>query len=133
MSATSVTLRGQNAALAQMQDACTITRVTGQTTNLQTGAVTNTTSTIYTGKAKIQQLVSGGLARPASVGEAQVWQLPLHVHVPMTVTGVQVGDIVTVTASVLDPDLVGRSFWVKELFHKSYATARRLGLEEVTG
>lgn len=133
MSATSVTLRGQNAALALMNDAVTITRITGQTTNTQTGAVTNTTSTIYTGQAKVQQLVSGGLARPASVGEAQVWQLPLHVHVPMTVTGVNVGDIVTVTASVLDPDLVGRSFWVKELFHKSYATARRLGLEEVTG
>ena len=133
MSATSVTLRGQVAALALMQDACTVTRITGQSTNTQTGAVTNTTSTIYTGKAKIQQVVTGGLARPASVGEAQVWQLPLHAHLPMTAVGVQVGDIVTVTASVLDPDLVGRTFWVRELFHKSYATARRLGLEEVTG
>lgn len=133
MSATSVTQRGQNAALALMNDTVTITRITGQTTNLQTGVVTNTTSTIYTGKAKIQQVVTGGLARPASVGEAQVWQLPLHVHLPMTVTGIRVEDIVTVTASVLDPDLVGRSFWVRELFHKSYATARRLGLEEVAG
>ena len=133
MSATSVTLRGQVAALALMQDACTVTRITGQSTNTQTGAVTNTTSTVYSGRCKIQQVVTGGLARPASVGEAQVWQLPLHAHLPMTAVGVQVGDIVTVAASVLDADLVGRTFWVRELFHKSYATARRLGLEEVAG
>ena len=135
MSATSTTLRGQVAALALMQDACTVTRITGQATNTQTGAVTNTTSTIYTGRCKIQRFgtTGAGTARPATVGEAQVYQLPAAVHVPMTVTGVQVGDIVTVTASVLDPDLVGRTFWVRELFHKSYATARRLGLEEVTG
>jgi hypothetical protein len=132
MSASLTALRGQTAAIALMTDACTITR-TSQVTNLQTGVVTNTTTTIYTGRCKFQQLVTGGLARPVSVGEAEVWQLPLHVHVPMTVTGVRVGDIVTASASVLDPDLVGRTFWVRELFHKSYATARRLGLEEVTG
>ena len=133
MSATSVTLRGQVAALALMQDACTVTRITGTSTDPQTGVVTPTLATVYTGKCKIQQVVTGGLARPALVGEAQFYQLPLHVHLPMTVTGVQVADKVTVTASVLDPDLVGRSFWVKELFHKSFATARRLGVEEVTG
>jgi hypothetical protein len=135
MSATSVTLRGQNAAIALMTDACTITR-TSQVTNLQTGVVTNTTTTIYTGRCKVQKFGSAsgaGTARPTSVGEAEVWQLPMSVHVPMTVTGVRVGDIVTASTSVLDPDLPGRSFWVRELFHKSYATARRLGLEEVTG
>ncbi len=133
MSATSVTLRGRVAALALMQDQCTITRVTGQTTNLQTGVVTNTTSTIYTGVCRVQRLPSGGLSRPATVGEAQLYQQPLYVQVPTTVAGVLLGDVVTITASVLDADLVGRSFWVKELPAKTHTTAHRFGVEEVTG
>jgi hypothetical protein len=133
MSATSVTLRGRAAALALMVDTCTITRTTGTSTNLQTGAVTPTTSTIYSGVCRVQRLPSGGVARPATVGEAQVYQQPLYVQVPTSVAGVLVDDVVTVTASALDPDLVGRTFWVKELGAKTHATAHRLGVEEVLG
>lgn len=135
MSAASLVARGRVAALALMVDACTITRVTGQSTNLQTGVVTDTTATIYTGKCRIQNIGTAGqgTARPATVAEAQVYQLPLSIQLPMSVIGVLVADVVTVTASVLDPDLVGRTFWVKELAHKTHLTARRLGLEEVTG
>lgn len=132
MSAASAVARGRVFALRLMVDACTITRVTGETTDLQTGQVTKTTSTIYAGPCRVQQLTAGGVARPATVGEAQRFQQPLTVQVPMSVTGVQSGDVVTVTASVLDADLVGRSFWVRELAHKSHLTARRLGIEEVT-
>ena len=72
------------------------------------------------------------MARPQNVGEALVYQLLIDVQVPMSVTGLAVGDVVTVTASALDPDLVGRHFWVKDLAHKTHMTARRLGCEEVT-
>jgi hypothetical protein len=41
-------------------------------------------------------------------------------------------DLVTITASLLDADLVGRTFRVRELGHKSHMTARRVQLEEVT-
>ena len=133
MSAVTLTLRGRNRANLRMIDACTITRVTGSSTDPQTGVVTPTLSTIYTGACLFQHPPQPGLATSAVVGEAQLYQLPMAVHVPVTVTGVQVGDIVTATASVLDADLVGRKFWLRELAHKTYMTARRLGIEEVTG
>jgi hypothetical protein len=50
----------------------------------------------------------------------------------MAVTGIASDDLVTITASLLDADLVGRTFRVRELGHKSHMTARRVQLEEVT-
>ena len=133
MSAESVTLRGQAFALATvLKDSCTITRITGQSTNTQTGVVTNTTATIYSGKCRVQRLPSGGLARPATVGEAQVWQDPLWVQTPVSVVGLQVGDLVTITAS-FNAGLVGRTFWVKGLPEKTFNTMHRFACEEVTG
>jgi hypothetical protein len=44
-----------------------------------------------------------------------------------------VDDTVTITAAVLDAQLVGRVFRVVELFHKSFATAQRVRVEEVAG
>lgn len=114
-----------------MVDACTITRATGSTTDVDSGVVTETVTTVYAGKCRVQE--PPAIARPANVGEALVFQLPFQLQLPMVGTeGVQVGDRVTVTASLLDADLPDRVFWVKALFHKSHATARRLGLEEVT-
>lgn len=114
-----------------MVDACTITRATGSTTDVDSGEVVETIDTIYDGKCRFQQ--PPAIARPADVGEALVFQLPFQLQLPMVDTeGVQVGDRVTATASISDADLVGRVFWVKALFHKSHATARRIGLEEVT-
>jgi hypothetical protein len=45
---------------------------------------------------------------------------------------VERGDRVTITASVNDQDLVGRVFYVENLFSKSEATSRRLGVVEAT-
>jgi hypothetical protein len=53
------------------------------------------------------------------------------VHIPATVT-IPVGYMVTVSASQLDPNLVGRVFRVAAILHKSMATANRLQVEEVT-
>jgi hypothetical protein len=39
---------------------------------------------------------------------------------------------VTITASVNDPDLVGRVFLIRDLFHKTEPTARRVGVIERT-
>lgn len=134
MSAISATNRGQVAAIRLMVDACTITRLAGQTTNLQTGVVTDTYTTLYAGKCRIQRVRGQrlGSAHPAIIGAAQLYQQPLAVHVPTTVTGVIVQDIVTVTASV-DPDLVGHTFWIQVLPPKTFTTAHRYGLQEVTG
>jgi hypothetical protein len=131
MSRASVLARGRLAAEAGMVDACTITRVTGRSTDTTTGAVTPTTSTLYTGKCRVQQ--QQAQATTEDVGEDQVLLLRLEVQLPMSVTGLQVGDRITVTASAHDADLVGRVFRVHDLAHKTHATARRVQCLEVTG
>jgi hypothetical protein len=113
-----------------MVDTCTITRVVSSTTDVDSGEVDETLETVYTGRCRIQQ--PPAIARPADVGQALVFQLPSQLQLPMAGSeGVEVGDRVTIDASV-DDDLVDRTWWVKALFHKTHATSRRIGLEEVT-
>lgn len=135
MSAVSAILRGRSFAMSLMIDTVTIKRLSGQVTNLQTGTVVDTYTTLYTGMGRIQRVRGQrlGSAHPAIVAGAQLYQQPLAVHVPVTVTGIILQDIVTVTNSILDPDLNGRQFWVQVLPPKSYTTAHRYGLQEVTG
>ena len=129
MSAASAMARGQAAALALMVDAVIVKRLTGTTTD-GLGTVTNTYTTVYSGKCKVQQ--RQGVGRPTRVAEAEVFISRLELHLPVTVTGVASDDIATVTASAHDPDLVGRVFHVRELAHKSFLTARRFQIIEVT-
>lgn len=130
MSAASVLAAGRRAAELLMVDECTIGRVTGQSTDPDTGVITDTTAEQYAGRCRVQQRTASAGER--DVGEATVLLLRLEVHVPMTVTGLRVDDVVTITASAHDPDLPGRRFRIRELAHKSHATARRLGCEELT-
>ncbi len=131
MSAATALARGRAAAETLMVDSATITRSAAGFTNPDTGEQASTITTIYTGKCRIQQRVPGGV-RPGDAGEAYDLMLSIELQIPMSVTGVQVGDIVTVTACAHDPDLPGRRFLVRELAHKTHATARRIGLEEAT-
>jgi hypothetical protein len=130
MSATTAVLAGRRAAEALMVDGCTIQRVTGTSTNDTTGVVTPTYSMIYAGKCRVQQIVP--VSKPADIGQAQVWLQRLELQVPISVTGIASDDLVTITASLLDADLVGRTFRVRELGHKTHLTARRVQLEEQT-
>lgn len=133
MSRASVLARGRAAAEEGMVDTCTVTRITATGTDQDTGVQTTSTAGVYSGRCRVQQRVPGG-ARPADVGEAFQLMLRLEVQVPVSAAtaGIRVGDLVTITASVNDPDLTGRVLRVRELAHKSEATARRLGVEEVT-
>jgi hypothetical protein len=131
VTAASVTAAGRRMAESLMVDTCLITRVTGSTTDPDTGEVTPTTATVYSGRCRMQQLAA--VARPNDVGESYVFQQPFVLQLPMVGSGgIQAGDQVEVTASVLDPDLPGRKFWVRELADGTHKTARRIGLEEVT-
>ena len=121
----------RQAAESLMVDACAITRTTGETTDDDTGIVTPTTATVYTGKCRIQQSQLGADSTPSDPGEAYVRLIALELQLPMSVTGIRVQDVVTVTASVHDDDLVGRQFSVLGLAHKSHATARRIQVQEV--
>lgn len=133
MSRASVLARGRVAAEAGMVDTCTITRSTVTGVNGQTGAQTIATTTLYTGPCRVHQRVPGG-ARGTNVGEANLLMLRSEVQLPVSAAtdGLQVGDKITITAAVNDPDLTGRVLQIRELAHKSEATARRLGVEEVT-
>ncbi|GAA0738792.1 hypothetical protein Drose_04170 [Dactylosporangium roseum] len=124
-------LRGRAAAESLMQDTCTVQHQTGETTDPETGVVTYTHVVVYSGKCKIQQAAPA--TNPTNVGEAAVFVGQLVLHLPMSVTGVQPDDLVTITASVLDPDLAGRTFRLRGPVHKSYLTARRFPMVEVAG
>lgn len=114
-----------------MVDACEIRRRTGETVDDTTGEVTATYTDVYDGRCRVQQ--AGAQAGSEEPGEAYVLMLRLEVQLPMSVTGLEVGDEIEVTASVHDPDLVGRVFLVRDLAHKTHATARRVQVTERTG
>lgn len=130
MSVATALAAGRRAAEALMVDACSITRGGTQTTDDLTGDVTSTPTSVYAGRCRVQQQVA--FARAGDVGEATRWYSRLELQIPATTVGVQVNDRVTVTASVNDPDLVGRVFEVRGLAHKTHATAHRLQIEEIT-
>ena len=113
-----------------MVDACTIRRRTGEATDDDGNVTPAYGPDLYSGKCRIQQHV--GQAAQADVGEDFQLLLRLEVQVPMSVTGLEVGDEVTVTASAHDLDLPGRVFRVRDLAHGTHKTSRRVGVTERT-
>jgi len=131
MSRVSVLTRGRAAAEAGMVDACTIRRrAAGGTTDPDTGYPTQTWTSLYTGKCRVQQ--AQAQAQTEDVGEDHLLLLRLEVQLPTSVVGLEVGDEVTITASAHDADLVGRVFLIHDLAHQTEATARRVQCIERT-
>lgn len=121
----------RRAAEALMVDACTVTTAGSGATDDLTGEVTGGTTTLYAGRCKVQQ--AAALGQRADVGELSTVLLRLEVHLPIAGTeAVTRGAVVTITAAAHDSALVGRTFQVHDLSFKTFATARRLGVEEVT-
>lgn len=83
----------------------------------------------YSGMAKVQTTDTIGNANDAA--ERIVMRTRFEVHFPMSAPAAAVDDMVTITSSELDPQLVGRRFRVVSLVHKSFMTARRLAVEEI--
>jgi hypothetical protein len=131
MSAYTATLRGRVAAEKLQVDTCTIRRVASVSTDPETGVVTPTYTTVYSGQCRLK--LSVATARPADVGQAQVFMQHPILSLPATTSGVQVDDVVTITASALMPALVGRVFHVRGLAGSSHMTAARFEVMEVMG
>lgn len=114
-----------------MVDWCTIRRPNGLNENADTGQVTTTylSPNPYTGRCRMQQSIAQAAQQDA--GEDYVLMVRFELQLPMAVTGIEVRDEVTITTS-RDPDLVGRAFLVRDLFHKTDASARRIGVIERT-
>jgi hypothetical protein len=86
---------------------------------------------IYAGVCEVQ--VDGRLVgREIDAGETELTTMRLTVKLPVVASAdVQVDDEVLITSSAHDPGLVGKSFRVTALHNKTFATARRLQVEEV--
>jgi len=129
VSAADAVLAGRREAEALMLDECTVTRPGSPVTDPETGDVTPSSTPVYSGPCKVQQTISQ--ASNPSAGGHQFTVQDSRVDFPVSAGPLAVSDSVTITASALDPQLVGRVFRVDELFHKSFATAQRTRVSEV--
>lgn len=133
MSAATILGRGRAVAEGLMVDTCLIRRSTSVVTDDLTGQVTPIYATVYTGRCKVQTPSAGGDGRRVDVGEVAVVVLRPHLHLPVVGSeSVRRGDEVSITAGTNDTALTGRTWLVRDEMTKTYATARRLILEEVT-
>lgn len=128
MSVGGIVNRGRALALRLMVDTCTIRRQTGVVTDPNTGVVTPTYQTVYTGPCKVQTFTNRELLKTG--GEHQFIEQRYEIHIPITGTGIEVNDLATVTAAEFDPDTVGRNYRVVALMNRTLSTARRLSVEE---
>lgn len=129
MSVESAILRGRAAAEALMVDACTVTRQTGESVGTG-GVITPTTTELYSGKCRVQ--IEADTGQGTSVGEAYRIVERRVIQLPMTVTGLAEGDRIEITASALDPELVGKVYAVRDVPAKTHLTSRRVTVQEVT-
>ena len=128
-----VTTGGQLLAESLMVDTCSITRGNGSTSFDETNGreVPAAATVIYAGKCKVQ--TPDVQDRTHDAGE-RTWTLQRDsLHLPLSAPAVRVGDVATITAAALDAQLVGKRFRVVGLAHKTFLTARRLQVQEVTG
>lgn len=131
MGAVEALLAGRLEAEALMVDACVVRRQTGESTDPVTGKVTPVLVPVYSGPCKVQQTMAQ--SNTTVSGDYQFTLQNTRLDVPVSAGPLRVNDTVELTASVLDPQLVGRVYRVVELFHKTFATSQRTRVEEVTG
>lgn len=84
---------------------------------------------VYAGRCEVQTTET--VVRVTDAGASDVVVRRLVVKVPMSVTGVRVDDVAEVTSSTLDPGLLDVKFRVTGNFAKTFATSRRLPVEEL--
>ena len=112
---------------------CTVTRgAATQTLDTDEGVyVTTPAETVYTGPCRVKP--RDNTDRVVEAGGQAVSLFPFVVSVPISDVRFEVDDVVTVTASVLDPAMVGLVLRVKQIATGSHLTARRLGAEVDAG
>lgn len=130
MSAGSLVLAGRRAAERLMVDSCTIRRQTGLSTDPASGKVTPDYETVYSGPCKVQTFTNRELVHAG--GEYQSIVQRYEVQIPVSATGIRLNDQAVISESAYDPDMAGRTYRIVGLMNKSLATARRLGVEEMS-
>ena len=123
-------LAGRARAEQMMRDKCIILRVTGETTDRETAEVVPVYSDVYTGKCKLQSYE--GYEQSRTAAETTVTVQRMSVHLPVGAYRINVGDIVEITASRMDPMLTGRKFRItQEAPFKTFATAYRVFVDYI--
>jgi hypothetical protein len=112
-----------------MVDSCTITRPGEPVTDPDSGNVTDSTTPVYSGMCKVQSKDSS-VATPDVAGASFV-VVSRQVHIPAGVADVRNGDVVTVTASLLNPFGVGKQYRVEGFTPDSFETAARIPVKEI--
>lgn len=129
MSVDGVVLAGRAAAASLMIDTCTVIRGAGQPT-YDAGSdsyVSSPGQLLYTGPCRVKPRDDAD--RVVEAGGDDVSLFPYVVWVLLSSVAYDVDDTVTVTASALDPALVGLKLRVRRPILGSQMTARRLGCE----
>lgn len=112
-----------------MLDQCTISRPGAPVTDPDTGVVTNTSTSVYSGKCKVQSKDSSTSSPEA--GGHSFTVVSRQVHVPAGSADVRDDDVITITAATL-PQLVGKVYRVDGFTPDSFDTAFRLPVKEIT-
>jgi hypothetical protein len=113
-----------------MVDACVIRRAGPATTSPSTGVVTPAWTDVYAGPCKVGAGAHAAVAGAPEAGEHAFVVQRYLLHLPVTATAPNEGDLATVTAAALDASLIGRTYRLAGEFAKTYATARRFQVEE---
>jgi len=129
MSAVEATLRGRQAAEALMVDTCRITSAGDVVTDPDTGEVTNTRTTVYEGKCKVQSKDSATSTPEA--GGATFTVVSRQVHIPANAAEIHDGYEVEITDSLLNSFTVGKVYRVSGFTPDTFDTAFRLPVKEV--
>lgn len=120
----------QAEAEAMMVDTCIIDRPGEPVTDPDSGAVTPSHSMVYEGRCKVQ-LNTSQAASPEAGGAVFNAQRS-RVDLPVGVGPIETRDRIVITAARFNPALVGNVYRVTELFEKSWPTAQRIPVEELT-
>lgn len=123
-----MTRRGRRRALRLMIATGIVHRPGPEMTDPDTGVVTPGLVEVYAGKCKLQG--ARALASEPVAGGQKLVIENLQIHFP-TGSGLQIDDVCTLTASAMDPDLVGLKFRLTEKDRGELRTAARWNVELV--
>lgn len=115
-----------------MTDTCTITAASGpQVYQPATDSYVTPPGVLrYSGKCRVKPRDNADREVEAGGATASLW--PYVVSVPMSAVGIEDDDVVTITASALDPELIDAKLRVRQVAQGTFLTARRLGCEVQT-
>nr|WP_273544751.1 DUF6093 family protein [Arthrobacter jiangjiafuii] len=120
---------GRVAAESLMTDTCIIDRP-GEPTTDPDGVVSPSYTPVYIGRCKVQQTLAQSSSPEA--GGAVFTVQGARLDIPVGMGTVATGDRVRMVTAMSNPDLVGNVYRIVEIFEKSWQTAQRVRVEELT-